>query len=97
MIKNIQEAKELLKDAEALKNDEPHDIISEIADNNIDIYYFDLVEWTHDRDNIATIEEAVNEFGLPKKFDFYKQIQLGQYKANETLLWEAWEELKLAQ
>lgn len=66
------------------------DIIMEIADNNIDIYYNDIFEWA--KSNIGYIEEALDEFGTPQdsngKADFIRIIQQGQYYANEQDLYE---------
>lgn len=60
------------------------DIITEIADNNIDIYYYDLFEWA--KNNFSYINEANEEMGTPA--DITKQIQQGQYYANERNLYE---------
>lgn len=65
------------------------DIISEIADNNIDIYYHDLFIWA--ADNYSIIEEANEEFGTPT--DITKQIQQGQYLYNERDLYNNLEDI----
>lgn len=54
------------------------DVISEIADSNVHIYYHDIREWAVD--NYEWVEEAVNE-GLvdTRDFDYHKAIQCGQY------------------
>lgn len=58
------------------------DIISEIADNNVDIYTYDLLDWL--RYNYDVVEEANREFGTPE--DIIKQCQQGQYyKYNNDL------------
>lgn len=65
------------------------DIITEIADNNVDIYNNDLMEWA--KGNISYIEEALEEFGEPKvngRIDFMRIIQQGQYYYNEQNLYE---------
>lgn len=65
------------------------DIISEIADNKIDIYNYDLLEWA--KYNIDYIENALNEFGTPTdngKADFIRIIQQGQYYYNEQNLYK---------
>ena len=66
------------------------DIITEIADNNIAIYYSEIFEWA--KSNIGYIEEALNEFGTPQdsngNADFIRIIQQGQYYANEQDLYE---------
>lgn len=53
------------------------DNISSLSDSKVDIYNYDLREWAVD--NYSYIEEAIDEFGMPDKFDFHKCIQLGQY------------------
>ncbi len=80
---------------EAIKNDEIQDAISEIADNNIDIYNADLLDWL--RDNYYKVEDAIEEYGFPEtdgKPDMIKAIMQGQYKENEEVLNEALEEIK---
>lgn len=66
------------------------DIITEIADNKVDIYNDDLLEWA--KGNYSYIEEALDEFGTPTdsngRADFIKIIQQGQYYANERNLYE---------
>lgn len=65
------------------------DIITEIADNNVDIYYYDLFEWA--KNNFSYINEANEELGTPA--DITKQIQQGQYYANERNLYENLDEI----
>lgn len=60
------------------------DIITEIADNNVDIYTQDLLDWVPD--NYSYIEEANEELGVPH--DFLEQIQQGQYYYNERNIYE---------
>lgn len=60
------------------------DIISEIADSHIDIYYNDLFDWA--KGNISWIEEANEELGTPT--DIIKQIQQGQYIAYEQEMYD---------
>lgn len=63
------------------------DIITEIADNHIDIYNSDLLEWACG--NYSYIENSVREFGINEKdFDFFRLIQQGQYLANEQYLYD---------
>ena len=65
------------------------DIISEIADSNVDIYYNDLFIWA--ADNFSIIQEANEEFGTPT--DITKQIQQGQYLYNERDLYDNLEDI----
>lgn len=66
------------------------DIVSEIADNNIDVYYANLFAWA--TNNTTYIEEALQEFGEPRRkdntIDFIKIIQGGQYYAYERELYD---------
>ena len=63
------------------------DVISEIADNNIDIYYADLFEWC--KSNYEYVEEAIAQ-GLCdlQNPDIPKMIQAGQYEYNSQDLYE---------
>lgn len=63
------------------------DVISEIADSNIDIYYYDLFKWLPD--NYSYVEEAI-ENGLvdTSNADIPKMIQAGQYEYNTQNLYE---------
>ena len=62
------------------------DVISEIADENVDSYYSDLFEWA--KENYDYIDEANDEFGIPKDGDIIKQIQQGQFYAIEQEIYE---------
>lgn len=65
------------------------DIITEIADNNVDVYTQDLLDWVPD--NYSYIEEANQEFSVPD--DFLKQVQQGQYYYNERNIYEHLEDI----
>ena len=66
------------------------DIITEIADNHVEIYTSDLLEWA--KDNYGYIEEAIDEFGTPTdsngNADFIRMIQQGQFYSNERELYD---------
>lgn len=62
------------------------DIIHDIADNNVDIYNYDLLEWA--KDNYSYIEDYVKEFGIDSQnFDFIDIIRGGQYLYIEQTLY----------
>lgn len=54
------------------------DVISEISDSNVDIFYYDLFEWC--KENFEYVEKAIGE-GLCdlSNPDIPKMIQAGQY------------------
>lgn len=60
------------------------DIITEIADNAVDIYTSDLLDWA--RNNYEYIDEATHELGRPN--DFLGEIRQGQYLYNERDLYD---------
>ena len=63
------------------------DCISELADNNVSFYNYDLLEWV--RNNSEYVERSVTEFGIDSKnFDFFKLLQQGQYLQIEEELYE---------
>lgn len=71
------------------------DAISEIADNNVDIYNSDLTEWANG--NSSYIEEAISEFGWDGcGKDYFKAIQMGQFLSYEQELYDNLKELVLA-
>ena len=60
------------------------DIITEIADNAVDIYTSDLLDWA--RNNYEYIDEATEELGRPD--DFLGEIRQGQFLYNEHDLYD---------
>lgn len=62
------------------------DVITEIADSNIDIYYYDLFKWLPD--NYEWVEEAMAQGLCEGCNDIPKMIQMGQYEANSSNLYE---------
>lgn len=71
------------------------DIITEIADSNVDIYNDDLMEWA--KGNTSYIEDAIREFGTPEDSnghpDFMKLIMQGQYYMYEQDLYNNIEDI----
>ncbi len=96
MIKDISEAKERLEDYGDLDEAKIDDIITELADSDVDVYNFDRHEWMREsEENLTLVEEAIDEFGwegCDKNLD--SAIGLAQYCANQHLLQEAWEVMK---
>lgn len=66
------------------------DIITEIADNNVDIYTSDLLEWL--KDNYDIVEEANNYFGDTPN-DIIKQVQQAQFYQNEQEIYNNIEDM----
>lgn len=67
------------------------DIITEIADNHIDIYYYNLFEWC--KDNFDYVNDWIAECG--SSGDIIKDIQGGQYKQYSDELYENLEDMLL--
>lgn len=71
------------------------DIIAETADNNVDIYNNDLMEWA--KRNTSYIEDALREFGTPEDSnghpDFMRIIMQGQYYMYEQDLYNNIEDI----
>ena len=70
------------------------DIVSEIADSNVDIYTSDLWSWA--ASNYEWVDEAVSD-GLVDtgSFDIVGAIRAGQYLANESEIYEGMEDAVL--
>lgn len=70
------------------------DIISEIADNQVPIYYSDI--WEEAKENQEYIEEGLLQFGTPTdsrgQADLMRIFQQGLYLKNEQNLYENLEE-----
>ena len=59
------------------------DVISEIADSQVDIYYYDLTNWANG--HFEEIAETISEFGWDGcGEDLYKAVQLAQFRENEN-------------
>ena len=55
------------------------DMLTEYADNQVDIYYTDLIEWLKGNGD-EFIERYVEEFGIDEKsFDFWSVVRGGQF------------------
>lgn len=54
------------------------DTLWQVADNYIDIYDYDLLEWL--KDNYSEFEDCIDEYGISsnEKFDLIKWIQMAQ-------------------
>lgn len=62
------------------------EIIRDIADNNVDIYTSDLMDWV--KDNYNFVEDYVKEFGIDSSnFDFIGAVRGGQYLYIEQTLY----------
>jgi len=80
---------------EAIRNDEIQDAISEIANDNVDVYNYDLLRWL--QHNYYKVEDAIEEYGFPEtngKPDMMGAIRQGQYRENEEVLNEALKDIK---
>ena len=67
------------------------DVITEIADNNIDIYNYDLLQWVaNNLYNIDYCDRAINEVGAD---NLISMIQGGQYLAYSEELYNNLEDI----
>lgn len=62
------------------------DVISEIADYNVDIYTSDLWAWA--AENYEWVDEAMREFGTPQNFDILQVLKSGQFLKYETEMYD---------
>lgn len=71
------------------------DAITEYADNNVDIYNSELLEWA--KHNYNLVEDSIDEFGVATdsngKADFIRTIMQAQFLENENLLNQDFEEI----
>lgn len=71
------------------------DAITEYADNRVDIYNSDLLEWA--KHNYELVEDSIDEFGVATdsngKADFIRTIMQAQFLENENLLNQDFEEI----
>lgn len=67
------------------------DIITQIADSNVDIYTTHLLNWLVE--NYSIVEEANQELGVPEDGSIITQVQQGQYYAYEQDIYENLEDI----
>lgn len=96
IIEKLEELKESLsftycEDITSFNDGYICDVITEIADNHVNIYNNDLLEWA--KGNYSYIGDATREFGRPD--DFIKEIKQGQFYAYEQDLYENIEDMIL--
>lgn len=95
MIETVKEAKETLLDV--LDGNETESMVDEFilesAGQEADYMSDDLINWLKDPGNRYWVDEALSSYhGV--KADLMQIIQQGQVLKAETLLREAWEEIK---
>ena len=75
--------------------DDSSDMVSELSDSKVDIYYNDYNTHLLLVDNYNYIEDAISEFGIDEKNpDFHKMIQMGQYLAYSNEFYTLVQEFK---
>lgn len=100
MINNYKEAKEILLDQmeyqDNINSTVPiEDLISKLADFNVDIYTSDLYKWAGTNIGYEYTNRAIEEFGWEGVGEeLNKAYMMGQYIRNRELLSEAWEEVE---
>lgn len=85
VLKNFESYEEYITEYYNHEND-IDEIIRDIADNNVDIYTSDLMDWV--KDNYNYVEDYVKEFGIDSSnFDFIGAVRGGQYLYIEQTLY----------
>jgi len=70
------------------------DAIAECADNNVSIYYGDIIKYI--ADHVEEVNETIQEFGWDGcGSDLYKAGQMAEYTTNQNKLFEDVEEIIL--
>jgi len=102
MIKNTQEAREILEEAveysgglAEMSETGLDDMITELADTNVDVYTADLYKWAGTNEGYTYTDRAIDEFGwdgVGGELD--KAYMMGQYVRNTELLYEALKEME---
>lgn len=83
--KNFESYEEYITEYYNHEND-IDEIIRDIADNNVDIYTSDLMDWV--KDNYNYVEDYIKEFGIDSNnFDFIGAVRGGQYLYIEETLY----------
>lgn len=83
--KNFESYEEYITEYYNHEND-IDEIIRDIADNNVDIYTSDLMDWV--KDNYNYVEDYIKEFGIDSSnFDFIGAVRGGQYLYIEETLY----------
>ena len=83
--KNFESYEEYITEYYNHEND-IDEIIRDIADNNVDIYTSDLMDWV--KDNYNYVEDYIKEFGMDlSNFDFIGAVRGGQYLYIEETLY----------
>lgn len=78
---------------EAIENDTIIDTIFEIADNQVWIYYYDIINWfAFDTNRLDYVNQAISEFGTTD--DIWKTLQMGMFICYEQNFYEHLETLK---
>lgn len=85
VLKNFESYEEYITEYYNHEND-IDEIIRDIADNNVDIYTSDLMDWV--KDNYNYVEDYIKEFGMDSSnFDFIGAVRGGQYLYIEQTLY----------
>lgn len=88
LLDNLPEDAQAIADYTTSGNAYIQDIIHEIADNSVPCYNSGLLDWlSEDRaEAVEYIEEAANEFGTEKPFDFWRLLSSGYYMKAERAI-----------
>lgn len=87
---NLPEDAQAIADYTTCDSESISDIIHEIADNATPCYNSSLLDWLNEdrAEAVEYIEEAANEFGTEKPFNFWNLLSSGYYMKAERALYD---------
>lgn len=87
---NLPEDAQAIADYTTCDGEYIQDVIQEIADNATPCYNSGLLDWLNEdrAEAVEYIEEAANEFGTEKPFNFWWLLSSGYYKKAERALYD---------
>lgn len=85
---NLPEDAQAIADYTTCDSEYIQDIIQEIADNATPCYNSGLLDWLNEdrAEAVEYIEEAANEFGTEKPFNFWRLLSSGYYMKAERAI-----------
>lgn len=88
LLENLPEDAQAIADYTTSDSEYIQDVIQEIADNATPCYNSGLLDWLNEdrAEAVEYIEEAANEFGTEKPFNFWRLLSSGYYMKAERAI-----------